>query len=86
MHKFRTQNALFWCFCFKNFKNYSHILNQNTRISQVLKFCEKRKCEDIGTKISYLDLFRLELEKKKTIVVFKISIVKIATLQNFVKE
>ena len=85
MCKFRTQNALFWYFCFKNFKNYSYILNQNTRISQVLIFCDKRKCVDIGTKIPYSDLFGLELEKK-TIAGFKISIVEIATLQNFVKE
>ena len=64
MRKFRTQNALFWYFCFKDFKNYSHILNQNTQINQVLIFCEKRKCVNIGPKMPYLDLFGLELKKK----------------------
>ena len=55
MHKFRTKNASFWYFSFKNFKNYSHILNQHTQICVVVKVCEKMKMPKFGTKNALFD-------------------------------
>ena len=94
MFKFGTKSALFWCFWARILKNYCHIWNQHLRICLIAKFCEETKMPKCGTKnallryfwpkMSYLDIFGQEFEK--TIVVFEISTLKFAYLQNFPKK
>ena len=60
MPKFGTKSALFGYFWAKILKYYCHIRNQRLRISLIAKFCEEKKCLNLGPKLPDLDILRLE--------------------------
>ena len=84
MPKSGIKNALFGFFGATNVKEYCCIWNQYPQICLFAKFCEETKMLTFRPKMLYFGIFKLELSK--TIVIFKISILKFIYLQNFAKK
>ena len=62
MLKFGTKNSLFSYFWVRFLKNFWHIWNQNLQIFLIAKFSEKKKkSNNMGRKMPYINLFVLEL-------------------------
>ena len=80
--KFGTKNALivyFWIFK----KLLWHSKFSTVKFDYLQFFAKKQKCPNLGPKMPYLSIFRLDF--KKTIVIFEISALKLVSLQYFKK-
>ena len=84
MPKLWTKTALFGYFWDRILKSYCHISNHHPQICQFAKFREKIKMPNLGPKVPYFGIFRLEF--LKTIIIFEISTLKFVNLQNFAKK
>ena len=89
--KFRTENVWFAYFSLGILKSYCHIWNQHPRTCLFAKFCKKKqKRLNLGSKMLHLRIFLPKmhylvifgLQFLRTIVIFEISTLKFAYLQN----
>ena len=71
---FKTKNAWFGYFWGRIWKYYCHNWDHCPLICLIVTSCERIKYLSLGPKVSYLGIFGLEFYK--TIVIFKISILK----------
>ena len=79
-----SKNARFWYFGAGISEHYCHIWNQRPRICHLAKLCPKKTHLNLGRKMPDLGIVGLEVEKY--IVIFEISILEFAYLENFVKK
>ena len=91
--KFRPKNTLFGYFQTGTLKKYCHILKQHLRISVIPKFCEETTMPKFRTKNVFSGIFDQKCliwvflgKNLKKIVIFEISTLKFASLQNFSKK
>ena len=81
---FRSKNALLGYFRAGIQKSDCHIWNQRPRFCVIVKFGTKQKSLNLGLKIPDLGIFRQKLDNH--IVIFEISTLEFAYLQNFGKK